>query len=101
MCLCLLLSSRRRHTRCTLVTGVQTCALPISALHSHLPLRRLGAVWITADIRPDRLLQLARRGLVRRIGEENAGIAHHDVEPAELSDSTDARRVGQACVSTC
>src|SRR3546814_5178748 len=24
-------SSRRRHTRCALVTGVQTCALPISA----------------------------------------------------------------------
>src|SRR3546814_3188368 len=24
-------SSRRRHTRCSLVTGVQTCALPISA----------------------------------------------------------------------
>src|SRR3546814_2405849 len=23
-------SSRRRHTRCALVTGVQTCALPIS-----------------------------------------------------------------------
>src|SRR3546814_8859914 len=29
MCLCFL-SSRRRHTRCALVTGVQTCALPIS-----------------------------------------------------------------------
>src|SRR3546814_3553750 len=37
-CLCLLVSffcvffffsSRRRHTRCALVTGVQTCALPI------------------------------------------------------------------------
>src|SRR3546814_6106919 len=26
------LSSRRRHTRCALVTGVQTCALPIYAL---------------------------------------------------------------------
>src|SRR3546814_13417881 len=26
----LFLSSRRRHTRCALVTGVQTCALPIS-----------------------------------------------------------------------
>src|SRR3546814_4531438 len=25
-------SSRRRHTRCALVTGVQTCALPISKL---------------------------------------------------------------------
>src|SRR3546814_9138849 len=24
-------SSRRRHTRCVLVTGVQTCALPISS----------------------------------------------------------------------
>src|SRR3546814_4881111 len=29
---CLLFSSRRRHTRCALVTGVQTCALPISSL---------------------------------------------------------------------
>src|SRR3546814_17192863 len=27
-------SSRRRHTRCALVTGVQTCALPISALEA-------------------------------------------------------------------
>src|SRR3546814_1619290 len=25
-------SSRRRHTRCALVTGVQTCALPISCI---------------------------------------------------------------------
>src|SRR3546814_1372566 len=25
-------SSRRRHTRCALVTGVQTCALPISEI---------------------------------------------------------------------
>src|SRR3546814_20454967 len=25
-------SSRRRHTRCALVTGVQTCALPISVI---------------------------------------------------------------------
>src|SRR3546814_5629803 len=28
--LCFLFSSRRRHTSCALVTGVQTCALPIS-----------------------------------------------------------------------
>src|SRR3546814_2387215 len=28
--LVLCFSSRRRHTRCALVTGVQTCALPIS-----------------------------------------------------------------------
>src|SRR3546814_6191604 len=29
-------SSRRRHTRCALVTGVQTCALPISGLRAEL-----------------------------------------------------------------
>src|SRR3546814_6081830 len=42
-------SSRRRHTRCALVTGVQTCALPICQnavaveieLHRH-PLQRAG-----------------------------------------------------------
>src|SRR3546814_13005745 len=28
-------SSRRRHTRCALVTGVQTCALPISQIFEH------------------------------------------------------------------
>src|SRR3546814_7812917 len=28
-------SSRRRHTRCALVTGVQTCALPICADFAH------------------------------------------------------------------
>src|SRR3546814_8781402 len=27
-------SSRRRHTRCALVTGVQTCALPISEIQT-------------------------------------------------------------------
>src|SRR3546814_12271539 len=29
VCVCFFFSSRRRHTRCALVTGVQTCALPI------------------------------------------------------------------------
>src|SRR3546814_2026865 len=30
LCFVFFFSSRRRHTRCALVTGVQTCALPIS-----------------------------------------------------------------------
>src|SRR3546814_1327533 len=39
ICLCLLFffSSRRRHTRCALVTGVQTCALPIFTNPATLP----------------------------------------------------------------
>src|SRR3546814_4973716 len=36
LCICFF-SSRRRHTRCALVTGVQTCALPISTLSAHPP----------------------------------------------------------------
>src|SRR3546814_2288494 len=32
LCVCFFFASRRRHTRCALVTGVQTCALPILLL---------------------------------------------------------------------
>src|SRR3546814_3558227 len=35
--LCFFFSSRRRHTRCALVTGVQTCALPICSGRSAPP----------------------------------------------------------------
>src|SRR3546814_16913260 len=37
--MCFFCSSRRRHTRCALVTGVQTCALPISILYVSVNLR--------------------------------------------------------------
>src|SRR3546814_13617645 len=36
-------SSRRRHTRCALVTGVQTCALPISSWPTSVRRSRLPA----------------------------------------------------------
>src|SRR3546814_11188303 len=36
LCFCFF-SSRRRHTRCALVTGVQTCALPICLIASSTP----------------------------------------------------------------
>src|SRR3546814_3689087 len=41
-------SSRRRHTRCALVTGVQTCALPISCARA--PDGR--ALWFSKTIIP-------------------------------------------------
>src|SRR3546814_3816516 len=37
-------SSRRRHTRCALVTGVQTCALPISTVLGATEFRQAAAV---------------------------------------------------------
>src|SRR3546814_7310281 len=40
-------SSRRRHTRCALVTGVQTCALPISGVWQRALLRSIRcASWL-------------------------------------------------------
>src|SRR3546814_10102942 len=43
LCFVFFFSSRRRHTRCALVTGVQTCALPISSqARARLALVELG-----------------------------------------------------------
>src|SRR3546814_4521784 len=44
-------SSRRRHTRCALVTGVQTCALPIYLKHADLLRRQayIDGAWVGAD----------------------------------------------------
>src|SRR3546814_18578339 len=39
-------SSRRRHTRCALVTGVQTCALPIWKLHIWRNLSGVSSMWL-------------------------------------------------------
>src|SRR3546814_10212807 len=33
VCVCFFFSSRRRHTRCALVTGVQTCAISVMPIH--------------------------------------------------------------------
>src|SRR3546814_10908941 len=48
-------SSRRRHTRCALVTGVQTCALPIYGF----------PVDLTADICREREVQVDLEGFDR------------------------------------
>src|SRR3546814_18595928 len=49
---CFFFSSRRRHTRCALVTGVQTCALPICA-HAGMECRLLHARLIGLAERAD------------------------------------------------
>src|SRR3546814_5001921 len=53
-------SSRRRHTRCALVTGVQTCALPICAN------RKRSRHWkLRGKMRRPRFLRSARRTTAR------------------------------------
>src|SRR3546814_12743108 len=58
-------SSRRRHTRCALVTGVQTCALPISSLRHIIELQ-------PDIIKIDRALiaDIDGRSEERRVGKE-------------------------------
>src|SRR3546814_20698620 len=88
-------SSRRRHTRCALVTGVQTCALPICAIPPticHRTGRRRGCG--TAP----RFPKAGGRRWAQR--EDDDAISSWDVEnpPADRSEE---RRVGKECVSTC
>src|SRR3546814_6973335 len=51
-------SSRRRHTRCALVTGVQTCALPIYAEVHTVVLPQ--AIAFNASAAPEAMARIAR-----------------------------------------
>src|SRR3546814_9545449 len=65
-------SSTRRHTRCALVTGVQTCALPISVViggSDFLVERRKGALsTIVAKQQSREAEEAERRALLARAG---------------------------------
>src|SRR3546814_5381188 len=81
-------SSRRRHTSCALVTGVQTCALPI-------------CVVVVLEVELD-----APAHVVGRLAELAEGLPDG---PAHLGQAlgpddqqrSEERRVGKECVSTC
>src|SRR3546814_2288752 len=91
------LSSRRRHTRCALVTGVQTCALPICVV--------IGRDGFRVAVDHDGL----EPGFLQRIGRMDAAIVEFDaladaVRAAAEDDDlgrSEERRVGKECVSTC
>src|SRR3546814_5324169 len=74
VCLCFFFSSRRRHTICALVTGVQTCALPIfsGAASAGWPVGSLGAFMpaIVLQARVRRILGHGTRSEERRVGKE-------------------------------
>src|SRR3546814_3166376 len=94
-------ASRRRHTRCALVTGVQTCALPI---------------WRNASVPPQSrglgggspILELLS-ALPRQMGGSLSREARTTVtscrSPISYGDNSplrsEERRVGKECVSTC
>src|SRR3546814_8119624 len=69
MC-CFFLSSRRRHTSCSLVTGVQTCALPIYVLLAVEQCQEAVGVEAADVARADEALAVGRPplGFTRLIG---------------------------------
>src|SRR3546814_18083733 len=92
-CVEFFVSSRRLHTICALVTGVQTCALPISA-HA-----TLGAPTLSG--RRVRVRNARAAGLVACPGRLTAWTQHAlSVRSSAIARSED-RRVGTECVSTC
>src|SRR3546814_2047577 len=113
MLLCLFFfSSRRRHTRCALVTGVQTCALPISAepkSPSAEPQNQQSAA-VRPPSPPPRPEEIPRpapregkdflwpvRGtVISGFGPRGKGL-HND----GINIRSEERRVGKECVSTC
>src|SRR3546814_9244950 len=82
-------SSRRRHTRCALVTGVQTCALPISESDDikSPPVTGTGLIFM--------VFRGATGGQALLWGMAVIVVA------AVALPRSEERRVGNGCVSTC
>src|SRR3546814_3243941 len=92
-------SSRRRHTRCALVTGVQTCALPIS---SRLRVKSFSPGWRLfrppeghMPFEPFHLLRFGLSLPLQKFSDRAAETRIGDIMRSE------ERRVGKECVSTC
>src|SRR3546814_11522207 len=85
-------SSRRRHTRCALVTGVQTCALPIFTRFGYTARAALadtvGCAWAMARY----ATSVAHPCVVVTSGQQRAALA-----PLRSEE----RRVGKERVSPC
>src|SRR3546814_6679140 len=103
-----LFSSKRRHTSCALVTGVQTCALPIS--YGGRPRTKLDALQRRAVLAGEVNAALKAGGnlvipafAVERTQELLADLARliADGGIAKVPIRSEERRVGKECVSTC
>src|SRR3546814_20535564 len=104
-----LFSGKTRHTRCALVTGIQTCALPISERSAPLPDARLAilcpcrTIWMSIirsgsfpeSVMLRHLKRLAHRQAERtQFGQRVLGIAMMHERPNEIGRESGWERVG-------
>src|SRR3546814_1978432 len=87
--ICFFFSSRRRHTRCALVTGVQTCALPIYQARGG------------AGCKEGEIVHVRRRRDRNEAGDLRPAHEELHADPRAEGKRSEERRVGKECVSTC
>src|SRR3546814_999016 len=91
-------SSIRRHTRCALVTGVQTCALPICfTRHAEGScLVKFGDTHVLCNASVEERLPPWLRGK-----GQGWVTAEYGMLPRATDTRSEERRVGKECVNTC
>src|SRR3546814_3262999 len=103
LCVLFCFASRRRHTRCALVTGVQTCALPIYDLSAG------AGRWQGTEV-GQAALEKNEAGRQRRQAEasahtSNSVVSRHRSRKAArrwtATERSQKRRVGKGCGRTC
>src|SRR3546814_5563365 len=84
-------SSRRRHTRCALVTGVQTCALPIFGR------AQAKGIFVVDALR----IGGAQDAILAGQAKSKLPLLADNLDCYCLFRRSEERRVGKECVSTC
>src|SRR3546814_9140999 len=74
-------SSRRRHTRCALVTGVQTCALPISLISE------TNAVAFASKLQVNGAIRIEDHRGIDRVTTPKLGLIYGPIHGLELKAS--------------
>src|SRR3546814_9647051 len=102
--MCFFFSSRRRHTSCAVVTGVQTCALPISATgRDGCRLLFAAAILATSSVLcgSPTAARAEPQGQQPAAGSPSPPLLHGWAATLDYGHRSEERRVGKDSVSTC